>query len=151
MTRAEFLNDVTTWYELIDFCCNEDCDVCEDILDEDQRDDQIENDLREAVRNNRWEEIRDWLYDIPTGYDYYRCDGMFDYEGVDNRDFEDYKENVLDWMDDGGYWDEEEEDDDDFVEDNDADDDESGEDDCDNEDDESFDEAEFLAVLGKVV
>lgn len=149
MTRAEFLNYVTTWNELVDFCQEEDCDVCEDILCEDQRCGQIQDDLREVVCNYSWEEIRDWLCGIPTGYDYYRCNGVLDYDGVDDQDFEDYKSEVLNWMDVGDYWDEEEEDDDDFVEDNDADDAESGEDDCGNEDDESFDEAEFFVVLGK--
>ena len=37
---------------------------------------------------------------LPTGYDYYRCDGSFDYVGLDDSDFEDYKSRVLDWMDD---------------------------------------------------
>lgn len=53
-----------------------------------------------------------FLSDIPTGYEYYRCDGTFDYVGLDESDFEDYKSRVLDWMDEDSLWDAEEEDED---------------------------------------
>lgn len=56
--------------------------------------------------------IRGYLDEIPTGYEYYRCDGSFDYTGLDDdSDFEDYKIRVLEWMDDEGLWDAEEDDD----------------------------------------
>jgi len=50
------------------------------------------------------------LQSIPTGYNYYRCDGAFDYVAIDDSYFEDYKNQVLEWMDDGGYWEDEDED-----------------------------------------
>lgn len=31
MTRNDFLNDVTEWWELLDFCSDEGCNICEDI------------------------------------------------------------------------------------------------------------------------
>lgn len=67
MTRNEFIDNITEWYELKDFCSDFDCDVCED-----------------------------------------------------NDDFEDYKEQALEWGDDYGVWEDEEEEDEEYA---DADDD----------------------------
>jgi len=106
MTRSYFVDYVTGWYELLDLCSDEGCNVCEDIIDDDQLDEWVESDIQNGSYN--WRELRDFLYDIPTGYDYYRCDGSFDYVGMDDDDFEDYKERVLDWMDENGEWDDEE-------------------------------------------
>ena len=97
MTRSYFLDYVTDWYELIDLCRDYDCDICEDIIDDDQLDDYVLEDINNSERS--WRDIRDFLSDIPTGYEYYRCDGTFDYVGLDESDFEDYKSRVLDWMD----------------------------------------------------
>lgn len=41
MTRNDFLNDVTEWWELLDFCSDEDCNICEDIIDSDQLDEYV--------------------------------------------------------------------------------------------------------------
>lgn len=58
-----------------------------------------------------WQEIRDRLNDLDTSYDYYVNDGYMIYNGLDNDDdFEEFKSNVLDWMDSYGEWDEDEED-----------------------------------------
>ena len=35
MTRNEFIDNITEWYELKDFCNDFDCDICEDIYDDD--------------------------------------------------------------------------------------------------------------------
>ena len=53
-------------------------------------------------------------------YYYYRRNSAFDYDGLDDDDFEDYKEDVLEWGDDYGAWDDEEEEDEEYA---DADDD----------------------------
>lgn len=151
MTRNEFLDNINSWWELIEFCNDEDCDVCEEIVDEDQKNDGVNADLCDEARRTDWKDIRNWLNDIPVGYEYYRCDGMFDYVPMNNgSDFQEYKDAVLEWMDDGGYWDDEEEeypedviDDEPFEEDD--------EEDEEDEEDGSIDEDEFLAVLGRVV
>lgn len=110
MTRNEFIDNITEWYELKDFCNDFDCDVCEDIYDDDDYDDCVEEDVRDAVGECSWREIRDSLCDLPSGYDYYRRNGNLDYDGMDNDDFEDYKEQALEWGDDYGVWEDEEED-----------------------------------------
>lgn len=117
MTRQCFIDEITTWSELIDFCYNEDCDICEDIIDSDTMDEEVNENLREDVGNYSWWEVRDGLNDIETGYDYYhRNDGLFDYEPMDDSDFDSYKEDVIEWMDNGGYWDEEDDEDEEYEE-----------------------------------
>lgn len=111
MTRNEFIENITEWWELKEFCSDNDCSVCEDIISEDEYDEYVSDDISNEVGNYGWTEIRDSLYDLPSGYDYYRVNGTFNYDGLDQDDFEDYKESVLEWGDDWGTWDEEEEED----------------------------------------
>lgn len=108
MTRNEFIESITDWWELKEFCSDNDCCVCEDVISEDEYDDNVSDDISDEVRNYGWTEIRDFLYDLPSGYDYYRINGTFNYDGLNQNDFEDYKEDVLEWGDDCGIWDEEE-------------------------------------------
>ena len=113
MTRQEFIDDVTCWGELIDFCNDEGCDYLDNIYDEDARDDYInEYQLEDWVRNNTWSNLYSLLDDIPSGYDYYRIDEYGDWEGLDDYDFGDYKDDVLRWADDIGIFDEEDEEED---------------------------------------
>ena len=97
MTRSEFLDNITEWYELKDFCNDFDCDVCEDIYDDDDYDDCVEEDIRDAIADYGWRDIRDFLGNLPSGYDYYRRNSTLDYDGLGDDDFEDYKEDVLEW------------------------------------------------------
>lgn len=122
MTRNEFINDIDTWWDLIDFCREEDCDVCEDVISDDDLSDYIEEDIENAAHDGMsWQEIRDRLNDLDTSYDYYVNDGYMIYNGLDNDDdFEEFKSNVLDWMDSYGEWDEDEEDTDCLLEDEDT-------------------------------
>lgn len=154
MTRRDFLDNITTWWELIDFCRDEECDICDDIVDEDGRDEEVEEDLADNIRNTSWKDILHWLNDIPTGGEYYRRDGMFDYVEMDNYgDFDEYKDEVLEWMDDGNYWDDDEEEDEDEGEEEleDSPFDEESEADAEDDEEDLFDEAAFLEVIGKVV
>ena len=112
MTRNDFLNDVTEWWELLDFCSDEGCNICEDIIDSDQLDEYVEEDIRDT--NYSWRDIRDSLSEIPTGYGYYRMNGSFDYDGMDENDFDSYKEDVLEWGDNNGVWEDEPDEEDDF-------------------------------------
>lgn len=116
MTREEFLDEVTTWGALLSFCDEYGCGICEDIIDDDYRDDEIDNDIVEAIRDDRWYELKEYLNNIPTGYDYYLRNGMFSYEGMDDSDFDGYRNDVLEWADNEGVWDEDEEDYDVFAE-----------------------------------
>lgn len=109
MTRAEFFENVTSWWELKDFCSEQRCDLCDDIYDEEGRDDYINDCLMDWARNDSWTELLSRLEDIPTGYDYYRYDDYGDWVGLDDGDFDEIRDEVAEWMDDNGYWDDDEE------------------------------------------
>lgn len=116
MTRAEFLDNITEWSELKEFCYDWECDCCNDIYDEYDRDSEIGEDIGEYCGDYSWDVLRDLLNDIPSGYDYYRKNEAFDWEGADDEMFDRYKSDVCDWADNGGVWDEDEEDEDTFEE-----------------------------------
>lgn len=109
MTRAEFYENVTTWWDLKNFCSDEDCDICNDIYDEEGRDDYINDCLMDWARDDSWSELLARLEDIPTGYDYYRYNDYCEWEGLDDGDFDELRDEVAEWMDENGYWDDEEE------------------------------------------
>lgn len=118
MTRQEFLDNINDWDDLLGFCRDEECSICDDIYDEDDMDNYINEHLVDMASDARnWYSFRDDLSSIPTGYDYYLYNSWFDWDGLTDDDFEDYKSEVCDWMDDGGYWDEEddEEEDEDYI------------------------------------
>lgn len=109
MTRQEFLDDVCSFDELRDFCYDNDCTICDDIYDDDSKDDYINEHLSDMADDaDSWQSLYRTLEDIPTGYDYYRLDDYGDFNGLDDDDFEDYKNDVLEWMDDREYWEEDE-------------------------------------------
>lgn len=109
MTRAEFYENVTTWRDLKNFCYDEQCEICDDIYDEEGRDDYINDCLMDWARLDSWSELLVRLEDIPTGYDYYRCDDYGEWEGLDDDDFDEIRDEVAEWMDENGYWGDDEE------------------------------------------
>ena len=111
MTRQQFIDDVTGWYELIDWCRNHGCPVCEDIYSDESRDMYINDNLVDMARDNNWYELRDILGGFATGYDYWHRDEYDDWYGVDDDEFDGYRNDVLNWADENGEFDEEEDDD----------------------------------------
>lgn len=110
MTRTEFIENITTWYELLDFCSDEGCDWCENVYSEDAKDEHFDYNLVDMARNaGNWQDLLDTLNDIPTGYDYYILDDYGDFRGADDDDFDSYKNDVLEWGDDHDIWEDEEE------------------------------------------
>lgn len=116
MTRQEFINDVTWFGELKDFCYENDCDVCEDVIDSETMDEWIWDEIRDW--GGSWEDLSDALGGISQGYDWYRRDGSLDYVYLDQRDFDAYKSDVLAWADDWGNIFDGEEDPDSYGDDN---------------------------------
>lgn len=113
MTRSEFIDNVTEFSELIDFCRDEGCDELEDVYSDDGMDEYIDEELVDMARNcDGWRSLLDTLSGITTGYDYYYRDEYGDWVGLGDSDFDDYKNDVLDWMDSNDYWDDEEDEDD---------------------------------------
>lgn len=108
MTRQEFDENISSWYDLLEFCRDAECPVCEDVYDEDDRNNEIDVWIEEYVCHHSWQDVKDKLCDIPEGYDYHRNDGDGDWVGLDDSDLDDYKDDVMSWMDNRGLWDEEE-------------------------------------------
>lgn len=120
MTRQDFIDNVTTWGELLDFCNEEGSEICEDIFTEEERDQYItDNWLMDWARESSWWDLYQILDGIVTGYDYYELDDGEFYSREDgDTTFEERKQEVLQWMDSGDWWDtddEEEELEDDLV------------------------------------
>lgn len=109
MTRGEFIEQITSWSELLSFCYDYDCEVCADIISHDSLAEYIADDFRTFADRYSWTDIRGWLNDIDDDADYYYRSGSFEYESVDD-DFDSYKDDVLSWGDDDGIWDPEDED-----------------------------------------
>lgn len=112
MTRQEFIDDVTSWWELLDFCNEEFCDYCDDIYSSDARDDEInEYDLDDWARNYTWRQLLDILSELDDGYEYYRKDEYGEWESLSDYDFDNYKDDVLRWADDNDVFEDDEEED----------------------------------------
>ena len=113
MTRQEFIDNVTTWSELLYFCYDENIDFCEDVYTEDAKDEYFDDILVDMARDaGSWQELYDRLEEIPTGYDYYIRDDYGDFEGADDDDFDSHYEDVLEYMDCNEYWDDDDGDED---------------------------------------
>lgn len=123
MTRDEFLNSITNWDELVNWCNEQrDCYVCDDVYSEHSYDEYITDQLSSWVRElTSWEELRNRLEELPIAYDYYRVDDCGDWYGLEGDDFDDYLGNALAWGDQNSVWDDDEEE---YVEDIDEADDE---------------------------
>lgn len=109
MTRAEWIGEMDSLSTLICWCIdNSECeDVFEDFIDECRLDEYVAEDIRNFEYG--WDDLRDELNDIPTGYPWYRVDGPFDYVGYSDDDYEDLKDEVLGHLDEEGYFDDEDE------------------------------------------
>ena len=116
MLLREFDEDITMFYELKDFCEQEGCSYLDEYFDD--LDAEVNSELYELICCNDcdWEDVRDSLSNIATGYDFYRRDGSFDYMGCDDEDFETLKNDIREWAIENGRFDDEEDDDEDEEE-----------------------------------
>lgn len=111
MTRQEFLDNCNDWWELLEVCRDYDLNACEYVYDDDDLEEYVDEWVRDNCTDYGWRDIRDKLYDIPTGYDFYYIDseyGLSEINGLDGYDFTNYKDAVLEEMDDDDLWDEDE-------------------------------------------
>lgn len=105
MTRQEFIEDVNDFWDLKEFCYENNLDTCDNIYDAESYNDFINECVIDWARQDNWWELLQRLADLPRNYDWYYC-GDYDWE---EADFQDFKDEVLDEMDRYGDWDEEEE------------------------------------------
>lgn len=109
MTRREFIEEVTSWYELKNFCDEEQIDFCDNVYSDSEKDDYIDERLDEIITGSSWQDVYGVLDDIPTGYEYYFIEDVYDIRAAYDSDFDRLKQEVLEYYDNNEYWDEEEE------------------------------------------
>lgn len=109
MTRQEFVDQIGSWDDLIDFCCDEGYEqFVDDIFDDDCKDDYINAHLEELFEElgYSYQFLQQFLKSIPTGYDFYSLDKDIDeFVGLGFDDLRARKEEVLQALDDDGYFD----------------------------------------------
>ena len=111
MTREYFIHEVDNWADILSWCGDCGCDVCEDIYDESGRDDLVNEMLVDWARDDSWTELRDRLNNIPETDGYFRYNDYGEWEDVDyDSDRDAYKEEIVEWCDDHDAWDEDDED-----------------------------------------
>ena len=108
--RLDFINNVTDWRDIIEFCVNNDLDFHTNIYNNDELNDYIEDNLEELARDYYWTEVLNILQDIPQGLDFYikEEDSFMEFSPARQSDFDLIKNEILEYMDDVDGWDEDE-------------------------------------------
>lgn len=99
LTKEEFDTQIKSFRELIDFCYENDCDVCCDIVSNSNLDGIVCSDVSDRIAYEPWTAIRDALNSIEDNSDYYQINGCLNYDALDRDDFEYYKSLVERWCD----------------------------------------------------
>ena len=97
MTKTEWPEEMCDWGDLRSWCLENyvmDDEFC-DIFPAEELDDYVESDTQDY--DGGWRSLRDYLTDIPTGWDWYKRNGFFDYEGMD-YEFDSWKERVYEYL-----------------------------------------------------
>lgn len=114
MTKAEFYADIETISELVSFCETHDCyHIVEDLRESSDFDAWIWDQMDDLSRHWYWTELRDVLATIePPMGEYFLPGDNLSYSEPDDSDIDDYKDRVVEYLDDD-FW--EDEDDDDYI------------------------------------
>lgn len=112
MTRSYFVECVDEWWELLGVMSDSEYDITCDvwIYDDNQYDSDVNDDIDNSSGDTFWTDLRDYLVGLPetrTGH-FYRRNYSFDYDDV-TGDFDYYKQDVLEYLDDREWFDDEEE------------------------------------------
>lgn len=105
MTRREFIENIETFDDLIQFCWDENLEDLIDVFSAEALNERVLEDIGDY---GDWRDVYNFLRRIPTGYTWYTED-WGDYTGVSDEEFPRYKQTVLEAMDEDGVWDEEDE------------------------------------------
>lgn len=110
MTREQFIEQYNSFDELYDFAQDNNLyDFFDDYFTEDGLDEFINDKMADMTRYESWTTVRDYLDEVPQGYDWYRID-QYDgnFYGVDAEDCENIKQQILEALDEeGDFWEEE--------------------------------------------
>ena len=103
MTRAEFINTIDSWPELLGFCHVHDCPVCADVHNTYERDQIVRENIMEWAHDMTWQDICDILMDIPLHGNIF----LYNDNGYWNditEDFTEWKDKVILWGNQTGFW-----------------------------------------------
>lgn len=113
-TREDYINNVNDWSDFISFCYNEGYEDFADNVyytDSDNINELINDDLDYYLGDGYgWRDVREALNDVDDVigcYDYVMSEGCLCYEGLDDADFESYKQELLRYIDEREEWDDE--------------------------------------------
>lgn len=111
MTRQEFEENVTTFWELLDWCGETGCYLYDEVVSEESYNSWINEDMDSRIRDGAsWQDMLDWLNELPSGYDYYRySEYSSEWCGLTDYDFDSIWNEALEWGDENNAWDEDEE------------------------------------------
>lgn len=117
MTRQEFLDEITSWEDLLEFCRDYGYEsYTKDIYDSYTiRDEFIDEDIRDVLDYESQYTLRDRLDDVDLSGNYYEYRGRLEYYCVDD-DFDCYFDDVLGACDRDLFFDEEDDEEDDEEE-----------------------------------
>ena len=108
MTRQEFTDDIQDWGDLINTANDEDYDL--GIAEPDDIRDRIQDMANDIRYGTDWESFATWVSNIPQGYQIYSYYEEYDeYTGLTDTDFERYKEDFRDFMEENDLFDDDEE------------------------------------------
>ena len=116
MTRNEFIETVEDFGDLKSFCDENNIDTCDYVMDEEYYGDVIMGRIQERGYFDTWQEVYRFLHELPDGANYYIENDYGEFSEATEEDFEDYKQEVLEYMDRHGEWDVEEDDGEDTYE-----------------------------------
>lgn len=111
MRRSKFIRE----YEnasvdaLICFCSGEDLyELYEDFISDESLDEMMNSRFRDMIDERPWYEVRDYMNDVPQGYEWY-VTNQFDDEvyGADEDDARRLYNDIIAYFDNNGMWDDE--------------------------------------------
>ena len=112
MRRQEYIEEVTTWNELLNVADeSRHYEYAENIYDDDGRDDYINEMLYDWARNDSWRELYERLsYFTEDSSEWWRLDDYGDWIALCDGDeeFEEAKNDLLRDLDEDEWWDDEE-------------------------------------------
>ena len=118
MTKEQFYDEVYDFGTLRSFCWDQGYDeFVNDIMDESEYDTSVCEEIRDMTYNYGWDEVKNWLNELPSGYDYYRKDDNGEYEGLSDQYFNLIRDELEEQLDRNGFFDEDVDDDDEVFED----------------------------------
>ena len=110
MTLQEFDNTVDSWEDLISLDYENDLYIVSDVLNDEERDDAVSDEIQEFT--GRWNDLLSYLEDIPNTSYYHKHVGYFEYDELEDDDFDEAKAEVREALLDCDYFEEDDEEDD---------------------------------------